>query len=91
MFPVSMSADAIIFCYVILPTVPILLLNPITILTLFRRQKTANIFHRDSRHDLILEASLNRLREMTDAGLHSITEDGRQCYYQHVRTTEEAS
>jgi hypothetical protein len=86
-----MSADAIIFCYVILPTVPILLLNPIRFLTLFRRQKTANIFHRNSRHGLILEASLKSLREMTDAGLHSVTEGGRQCHYQHVRTTEEAS
>jgi len=38
-----------------------------------------------------LEASLNRLRERTDGDLHSITKGGRQCYYQHVRTTEEAS
>jgi len=37
------------------------------------------------------EVSLNRLRERTDAGVHSISEVGRQGYYQHLRTTEEAS
>ena len=38
-----------------------------------------------------LEASLNRLRERTDAGVHSITKGGRQGYSQYVRTTEETS
>jgi len=38
-----------------------------------------------------LEVSLNRLRERTDAGVHSVTEGGRQGYYQHLRTNAEAS
>jgi len=38
-----------------------------------------------------LEVSLNRLRERIDAGVHSISEGGRLGYYQHLRTTEEAS
>jgi len=38
-----------------------------------------------------LEVPFNRLRERTDAGVHSISEGGRQGYYQHLRKTEEMS
>jgi hypothetical protein len=42
-------------------------------------------------NNVALEVSLKRLRERTHAGLYSMTEGGRQLYYQHVRTTEGAS